>query len=213
MSPARKTTKAKARKPAKRAASKPTSAHKKAPAKKKPAAKKKAAPKKKTPAKKAKAAPKKKATAKAAPKKAAPAKAPARPEAAPKKKKPARAKRPSRKKTASQPQAGVPGTGVHAKLGMRYVCFECGAKFYDLNRPEPLCPKCGADQRVRPAREVKLKTPAEPAARARPMAPLLDDDEDEAPAVQEEDGLDIGLGVVDSPEDAADEEDEEPEPA
>ena len=95
---------------------------------------------------------------------------------------------------------------------MKYVCFECGAKFYDLNRPEPLCPKCGADQRVRPKGEVKLTPPAEPArrARARSMAPLLDDDDDEAPAAPEEDGVEIGLGVVDSPEDPTDEE-EEPE--
>ena len=31
--------------------------------------------------------------------------------------------------------------------GKRYACFSCGCKFYDLNRPEPLCPRCGADQR------------------------------------------------------------------
>jgi len=37
-----------------------------------------------------------------------------------------------------------------SKLGKRYTCFECGLKFYDLNRPEPLCPKCGADQRNDP---------------------------------------------------------------
>lgn len=37
-----------------------------------------------------------------------------------------------------------------SKLGKRYGCFECGQKFYDLNRPEPLCPKCGADQRNDP---------------------------------------------------------------
>jgi uncharacterized protein (TIGR02300 family) len=36
------------------------------------------------------------------------------------------------------------------KLGNRYQCFQCGLKFYDLNRPEPLCPKCGADQRENP---------------------------------------------------------------
>ncbi len=37
-----------------------------------------------------------------------------------------------------------------SKLGTRYQCFQCGLKFYDLNRPEPLCPKCGADQRENP---------------------------------------------------------------
>ncbi len=31
--------------------------------------------------------------------------------------------------------------------GNRYVCFSCGCKYYDLNRPEPLCPRCEADPR------------------------------------------------------------------
>ena len=31
-------------------------------------------------------------------------------------------------------------------LGTRYTCFECEAKFYDLNK-DPICPSCGADQR------------------------------------------------------------------
>lgn len=37
-----------------------------------------------------------------------------------------------------------------SKLGSRFTCFQCGLKFYDLNRPEPNCPKCGADQRDNP---------------------------------------------------------------
>lgn len=36
-------------------------------------------------------------------------------------------------------------------LGTRYTCFACEAKFYDLGRPDPICPRCGADQRERPA--------------------------------------------------------------
>jgi len=32
------------------------------------------------------------------------------------------------------------------KLGNKYVCFQCGCKFYDLGRSQPICPKCGADQ-------------------------------------------------------------------
>jgi len=38
------------------------------------------------------------------------------------------------------PVAGEP----RFKLGSKWECFSCGAKFYDLNKPEPLCPKCGA---------------------------------------------------------------------
>jgi uncharacterized protein (TIGR02300 family) len=43
------------------------------------------------------------------------------------------------------------------ELGTKYICFKCGAKFYDLRKPDPLCPKCGTDQRQSPT----LKTTAE----------------------------------------------------
>ena len=33
-----------------------------------------------------------------------------------------------------------------SKLGSRHTCYECNAKFYDLNKPEPICPSCGANQ-------------------------------------------------------------------
>jgi uncharacterized protein (TIGR02300 family) len=32
-------------------------------------------------------------------------------------------------------------------LGSKFTCFNCGTRFYDLHKPEPVCPKCGADQR------------------------------------------------------------------
>jgi hypothetical protein len=38
-----------------------------------------------------------------------------------------------------------------ASLGTRFSCFQCGSKFYDLNKPDPLCPTCGADQRDDPS--------------------------------------------------------------
>lgn len=33
-----------------------------------------------------------------------------------------------------------------ADLGKRYKCYKCGTKFYDLNKPTPVCPSCGEDQ-------------------------------------------------------------------
>ena len=33
-----------------------------------------------------------------------------------------------------------------SNLGTRYTCFDCGKKFYDLNKPEPVCPGCGTNQ-------------------------------------------------------------------
>jgi len=64
-------------------------------------------------------------------------------------------------------------------LGTKYVCFKCGTKFYDLKKPVPACPKCGADQREAPS--------AKPAGtRARAAAPREVEPE-EVPAVEEED--------------------------
>ena len=33
------------------------------------------------------------------------------------------------------------------ELGRKYTCYSCHTKFYDLGKPIPVCPKCGADQR------------------------------------------------------------------
>lgn len=49
-----------------------------------------------------------------------------------------------------------------AKLGERWTCFSCAAKFYDLHKPEPLCPKCGTNQRESPL--FKQKTTKKKAA-------------------------------------------------
>ena len=32
------------------------------------------------------------------------------------------------------------------ELGTRYKCYKCGTKFYDMGRPQPLCPSCGVNQ-------------------------------------------------------------------
>jgi uncharacterized protein (TIGR02300 family) len=48
-------------------------------------------------------------------------------------------------------------------LGNKHVCFKCSTKFYDMKKPDPLCPKCGTDQRESPA----LKAPAEGGRRGR----------------------------------------------
>ncbi len=43
-------------------------------------------------------------------------------------------------------------------LGSKFICFKCSAKFYDLKKPEPVCPKCGTDQRDSPANKPVEKT-------------------------------------------------------
>jgi hypothetical protein len=116
----------------------------------------------------------------------------------------------------SAPPAGAQ-PGARTELGLKYVCFSCGAKFYDLNRPEPLCPKCGVDQRERPVADLKPKPPRPSKRRpgGRSMAPLLDDDDDEAVVLPDEE-LNLEIAVVDSPEDVVEDDesdDEEPEEA
>ncbi len=69
-------------------------------------------------------------------------------------------------------------------LGVKYTCFRCGTKFYDLKKPEPICPKCSADQREGP-----IKVPERAERRRRPSGdkPLLDEELlDEDIAVEEE---------------------------
>jgi uncharacterized protein (TIGR02300 family) len=33
-------------------------------------------------------------------------------------------------------------------FGSKHTCVSCSAKFYDLKKPDPVCPKCGTDQRA-----------------------------------------------------------------
>lgn len=89
-------------------------------------------------------------------------------------------------------------------LGAKYVCFKCGTRFYDLKKPAPLCPKCGADQRESPA--VKTAPAAERRARppARPV--VAPDPEPEAEAALEE----AEEGEEEADEPAPAEEEDEP---
>ncbi|MGC4117447.1 MAG: TIGR02300 family protein [Myxococcales bacterium] len=74
-------------------------------------------------------------------------------------------------------------------LGTKYTCFKCGAKFYDLKKPEPICPKCGADQRESPA----LRAPEKGERKRRAAAAVVEEpaieeeSTDEEPAADEED--------------------------
>jgi len=92
------------------------------------------------------------------------------------------------------------------ELGKKYTCYSCHTKFYDLGKPVPLCPKCGADQRD--ADEAPAFTPSR--SRRVVEEPVEDNefaaDGEAAPAASEdEDGLD----TPDREDDADEEEDEE----
>jgi hypothetical protein len=124
------------------------------------------------------------------------------------------------------------------KLGTKYLCFSCETKFYDLNKPEPVCPKCETSQLEKPVGEPpKIEKSA---VRAKPetkpdMERLLGDgeaaagseeeiDEDAAAAAQivpdvevegEEaiDPAELGLEEEASKEGEEEEEEETPEPS
>ncbi len=170
MSPSRKKTK---KTPSRKAARKTTG--KKATAKKaaskKPAAKK---PAKKTTKKAASVKAASKAKVPTAKKKAS---APAKKTAAKTTKKTAAKRRAPAKVPKGKP---VPISQIpHPKYGLKFECFSCSTRFYLMGRLEPVCPKCGADQRERP-REAPAEKPRPKRPAVRPMAPLLDDDEEVA---------------------------------
>ena len=58
-------------------------------------------------------------------------------------------------------------------LGRKYTCYSCHTKFYDLGKPIPLCPKCGADQRD--ADDAPVVTPSRGRARSAPPPPVVEE--------------------------------------
>jgi uncharacterized protein (TIGR02300 family) len=140
--------------------------------------------------------PKKKATKAAPPRRAEPPAPPPAPPPRPAPARPAparaRAAAPARSRASKLPAASTAPVG---RLGTKYVCFKCGKKFYDLNRPEPICPdaKCGANQRERPKRDPKPKVVAEAPPPPRPLVvPPERDDEEEETIVMDDEELDLG---------------------
>ncbi|HEX8171483.1 MAG TPA: FYDLN acid domain-containing protein [Thermoanaerobaculia bacterium] len=95
------------------------------------------------------------------------------------------------------------------ELGRKYTCYSCHTKFYDLGKPVPLCPKCGADQRD--ADDTPVYTPAR--GRSRVVEEPVDEEETFTPAAaadpEGDEAEDFGTPAVDREEDDADEEEEE----
>lgn len=90
------------------------------------------------------------------------------------------------------------------ELGKKYTCYSCHTKFYDLGKPEPLCPKCGADQRD--AEETPVYTPTR--GRRVVEQPVEEETfgETAEPVAESEDDTFV---AVDEPEEEADDEEEE----
>src|SRR5438045_8163128 len=64
------------------------------------------------------------------------------------------------------------------ELGKKYTCYSCHTKFYDLGKPEPICPKCGADQRDADEAPVVPTTRSRRAAAAAPPPAPVEEVED-----------------------------------
>ena len=93
--------------------------------------------------------------------------------------------------------------------------FGCGQEFYDMNRPEPTCPAYNEDQRDRPLHPPAPTPVTRKAPAVRPMAPLLDEEEELEPAAGETEGAagpgertpDPGGAIFDDPGVATESED------
>jgi uncharacterized protein (TIGR02300 family) len=97
------------------------------------------------------------------------------------------------------------------KLGTKYDCYNCGTKFYDLGKPEPVCPKCGANQKDAVSSESQAAGQASRRRRkAETVAKAIDlDDEEtpiEAPEIADDEMVEPDLVDADLDDDEEEEE-------
>ena len=65
-----------------------------------------------------------------------------------------------------------------AKLGNKLTCSNCGAKFYDLKKKQPVCPKCGEVYVVQKPKTRRSAPAVEPAPAPAPDATEKTEGED-----------------------------------
>ncbi len=65
------------------------------------------------------------------------------------------------------------------KLGTKFECYSCGTKFYDLGKAEPVCPKCGANQKDVAQNESPSVSQASRRRRKAEVGKAIDVEEDE----------------------------------
>jgi hypothetical protein len=46
-----------------------------------------------------------------------------------------------------------------SKFGKKFTCWKCSTKFYDLNKPQAKCPKCGANPEDDPNKGIIVAAP------------------------------------------------------
>lgn len=101
------------------------------------------------------------------------------------------------------------------KLGNKYECFNCGARFYDLGKAEPVCPKCGSNQKEAENAEPPLVTQATRRKKSALPREVADDEEEVTPAIGiddedlDDEDLDVDEELSEELE-GVEEEDDEP---
>ena len=91
-------------------------------------------------------------------------------------------------------------------LGKKYDCFNCHTKFYNLGKPEAICPKCGANQK-----NAKSDDAPPPAPRPPRRSALLETIPDENPPEFGEEGTPAEPEEPDLDDDELEEGEEPPE--
>lgn len=94
-----------------------------------------------------------------------------------------------------------------ANLGRKYTCYSCHTKFYDLGKPEPLCPKCGADQRDAEETPLYVTGRSKRVVDDPPDEPEIDSDSERESGSGDDDEDEIT--PIEQEEDSDDDEDED----
>jgi hypothetical protein len=103
-----------------------------------------------------------------------------------------RKRAPRKKSKPTRPACGVntPGADRAATIGSKHVCSGCATKFYDMNKPEPTCPRCGADPRAEPNPVPSSTAPRAPKRAAPRIERLL--------AEEKSSDTEVASGLVDA---------------
>ena len=64
-------------------------------------------------------------------------------------------------------------------LGKKFECYNCRTKFYNLGRPEAICPKCGANQKDARSDDAPAPAPRPPRRSSVLMEPIPDENQSE----------------------------------
>ncbi len=57
-------------------------------------------------------------------------------------------------------------------LGKKFECYNCRTKFYNLGKPEAICPKCGANQKDARSDDAPAPAPRPPRRSSILMEPI-----------------------------------------